>query len=304
MTSDSWLPSPSRAMPAAVPAANRRGIISLRDLATGSEVRRFGFGSDGRWEMPYECSPDGKLLASSGRDRTVLLWEFATGRLKGRFPHFAPPGLIIENLEIRSRSRPTATLSPSPKRSISLSIWDVESGRVYRRFHIGQSNTELWFAPDGMTFVSGGGPKAFRLLGYRRRKKIHRFHRLGNVVRRIWPRWQGAGNGQFSDLVQLWETTPAARSARMRAFRPHSLGRIIRPDRTVLASSGAEALCGSGTHKRPSRSGQFPACPGLSGQVAFAPDGKFFAAVDEHGAWALGFGDSQGDPPIFRRTKR
>ena len=89
--------------------------MTVRDLTTWAEIRRFG--THGKGAGPLAFSPDGTRLATSGRKSSIQIWDVATGRLAGRFPGLrTPDGLIIENLEYQIAFSPDSKTLAAPKR--------------------------------------------------------------------------------------------------------------------------------------------------------------------------------------------
>jgi WD40 repeat protein len=121
------------------------------------------------------CTPDGKALVTAGRDRTVRLWDRATGELVRRFDW--PP----ENLDARvepSGERMTqrwekqlwddlalscqAALSSDGK-TVAASqqgivwLWETSSGKKLRRLRTGQKRLDqLAFSADGKRLLTLG----------------------------------------------------------------------------------------------------------------------------------------------------
>jgi RNA polymerase sigma factor (sigma-70 family) len=123
-----------------------RARIRFFDVATGKETRSVE-GHD-HWVHGLAFSPDGKLLASAGRDEQIRLWEPGTGKLLGQLGGyrwgtnclaFTPDGRA---LAVGAFGQP-------------LDLWEVTSRQVRQRI-LGHEAAvhSLVLTPDGRTLVS------------------------------------------------------------------------------------------------------------------------------------------------------
>jgi WD domain, G-beta repeat len=102
-------------------------------------------------------SPDGKLLASAGYDRTIKLWNTST---------FADPKLLQDHSDaIHSLSfHPDGKLLASAAADRAVKIWDIESGkRLYTLSDPTDGVYAAAWSPDGKHLAAAGIDKSLRV---------------------------------------------------------------------------------------------------------------------------------------------
>ncbi len=152
--------------------------LKLWDASNGNLVRTFaGYkaktSEKGHREGVFcaAFSPDGKWLASGSSDRTVRIWNVATGQVSHElinpdlkpfgFPTYAPshPGWVF-GLRYTPDGKRLVTVGNAPAGTGYLAIWNADTGKLLsgRRVQLGPLYC-LAISPDGKWLALGCGPR-------------------------------------------------------------------------------------------------------------------------------------------------
>ncbi|MCA9081595.1 MAG: hypothetical protein KDA58_13610 [Planctomycetaceae bacterium] len=131
------------------------GVATIWEWPLKRKVREFSGHRDILYDA--ELSPDGKVLATCGYDRDIILWDANTGeQLRSLSGH---NGAVYD-----VAFSPDSAFLASASADDTCKVWRVSDGE--RMDTLGQPLKEAYcvsFSPDGKTIVSGGADKSLRV---------------------------------------------------------------------------------------------------------------------------------------------
>lgn len=261
--------------------------VRLWDIASGKPGHHFN--GHEHWIHLVVCSPDGKTLASAGRDGSARLWDAERGKPSHRLTGHVRHLVFSPNCNLLATSGDHGTVG----------LWDVGSGKLVRALtgHKGAVN-HVVFAPDGKVLASASEDgtvrlwdmadgKSFGIMKQERWVRSVAFSPDGKLLA------SSSAGLKSSGSVQVWE----AASGKLRfTLENHNASFVLfAPDSKSLATTVSRSVrlwdvySGNLIHA-------FEGHLDWVRSLAYAPDGKSLASVSEDNTvliWdTLTFGES------------
>jgi WD40 repeat protein len=166
--------SPDGTMAACVRSDAREPVVLLFEVVTGRETHRLRGHSATVHSIAF--SPDGKRLASGSSDKSVRLWDTATGE---RILTLTQPDQMVSGQRHRGIPGMVFCVAFSPDGALLASgggdgvgeygevvLWDLPSGKLRQRL-LGSGEKQVWavaFSPDQKLLVSGQTDGTIKLI--------------------------------------------------------------------------------------------------------------------------------------------
>jgi WD40 repeat protein len=217
------------------------------------------------------------LLASASEDRTVRIWETATGREIHRLTH-------LDQVHAVAWSPDGAALASASEDRI-LRLWDPRTGREERRGigHTGSLHGIAW-SPDGKSLATGSSDRTMRIWNAAILQEIRRFpgeeHWVSGLA--FGPGGTSLAAASHDTTARLWDVRTGRETRRFREPGQRLWGIAFRADGWTLAGAcedGTVALWSaveSGAEPQAVR--RLEGHQGRVFAVAWSPDGTALAS--------------------------
>jgi WD40 repeat protein len=252
-------------------ATDFRNLLVLWDLTAKKELRRW----EAKVGWALALSPDGKILASTNPDRSLRLWDTATGK---------------ELAELKGHTDTIWTVAFSPDGKLlasagddgTIRLWDPVSGKEQHRFgqHYGHVRS-LAFSPDGKTLVSAGSKIALWDVATQKDLLPTPGHKDGVFALALSPDGKTLASTGFDQTLRFWDLSIGREQRRIDVNNMWSGQSAFSPDGKTVAWSDDKTLCladtATGQNLRRVETKAKLWC------VAFSPNGTLLAAGTDFG---------------------
>jgi WD40 repeat protein len=240
----------------------------VQPLAPG-EVRRFVGHTLGVNSLAI--SRDGRHVLSGSGDKTLRLWDVATGKEIRRFEGHTDHVISV-------------TLSPDGRRALSTSdwreqwmrLWNVESGKELHIWH-GRWYRRVAFSPEGSRFVTSEGKRGtLRLWDVNSRKELRHFDGHTAIAWSVTfsPDGRKLLSGSEDKTMRLWDVDTGKELQRFgHSDMVYSV--CFSPDGGRALSGSLDGLVRLWDLRSGKELRRFEGPGGWVHSVAFSPDGRY-----------------------------
>ena len=178
---------------------NRRVQLRRRESIINSLQE---LNADGGFVYSVQFSPDGKILASSGADRRIRLWNTDTGKVIYTLDGHQAAVMAMQFM-------PNGKILISAGADLTIRFWDLEQKQLLKTIEAHeQPINALAISQDGQIIISGSSDRTIRVrqLGTPNHHTLQG-HQEAVLTVAISPDGKTIASGSMDGMVYLWDAT-------------------------------------------------------------------------------------------------
>jgi WD40 repeat protein len=225
-------------------ALRREDGAHLLDFITGKKILQIDKLPKPSREPSLAFAPGSKLLATSGENGTIALWDLRTGKEVRRL------GTPAEGAKATARFSPDGKVLAAWSDKTPLALFDVSTGKERLPAPWQRHHRQSAFSPDGRTIASWGSDGALRVWDHasnevKRHIVVPRIKLPDRFVERVGVAFSPDGKTLASwghaveeDVLRMWSLADGKEIFRPRGHTRHVESLAFSPDSRVLATRG------------------------------------------------------------------
>ena len=227
--------------------------------------------------------PDGKTLASGSKDKTIKLWDLATGKEQATLEGHTDDVYSVAY-------SPDGKILASGSKDETIKVWDGKTGRgkATLKGHSGGVSC-LAFSPDSKTLASGSADQTIKLTDVATGKERHS---LTGHTQMVWsvafsPDGKTLASGSDDQTIKLWDVQTGKERATLKGHILRVTSVAFSPDGTTLASGSEDETIKLWDVAEGKEWITLKAHKAFVESVAFRPDGRTLASASLDGTVKL-----------------